>query len=69
MTYDNPKLAIEPAAFTLREFCQRYRVGMTRTFEEINAGRLKTVKLGKKHLVHKSNAEAWLNSLPVHEAA
>ena len=51
-------------AFSIREFCDRYSIGRTRAYEEIAAGRLRAVKVGRRTLIPKDSAEAWLAALP-----
>jgi excisionase family DNA binding protein len=48
---------------TIKEFCQAYAIGRTSTYGEINAGRLKTVRLGRRTLIPVDNAEAWLETI------
>jgi excisionase family DNA binding protein len=50
-------------AFTIEEFCKAYRVGRTKTYAEINAGRLKAVKVGSKTIIRADDAEGWLANL------
>jgi excisionase family DNA binding protein len=54
-------------AISLREFARCYGVGLTTAYEEIRAGRLKKVKIGKRSLILVDEAERWLKSLPVYE--
>ena len=42
---------------------------MTSIHEEIKAGRLRTVRLGVKHIVPKVFGDQWLLSLPTSPAA
>ncbi|MDI7864076.1 helix-turn-helix domain-containing protein [Rhizobiaceae bacterium n13] len=51
-------------ALTIPEFCNLYNVGRSFTYEEINAGRLKIRKAGKKTLILRTDADAWLQALP-----
>lgn len=51
-------------AFTLIEFLTWARIGRTKAYEEIDAGRLKIRKLGRKTLILRTDAEAWLENLP-----
>lgn len=51
-------------AFTVEEFMASYGLGRTTTYEEINAGRLKALKLGRKTLIPRDSADAWLAGLP-----
>jgi excisionase family DNA binding protein len=50
-------------AFSVAEFCERYGIGRTSAYEEIRAGRLRIVKVGKRTLVPEDSAEKWLQSL------
>jgi hypothetical protein len=55
-------------AMNLRAFCERYDIGRTKAYQEINAGRLKARKAGRRTIVTADDAEMWLSSLPeVHE--
>lgn len=57
-------------AYSIPEFCQLYELGRTKTYQEINAGRLKAVKIGSKTLIRADDAEEWLAGLKVaHDAA
>jgi excisionase family DNA binding protein len=60
---------VEKRVFSVAEFCSRYGVGRTTTYEEIKAGRLQAVKAGKRTLVTADAAESWLKSLPTSRAA
>ena len=55
---------IEKAAYTISEFMAAYGIGKTKTYQEINEGRLRIRKVGKRTLVAKVDADNWLNSLP-----
>jgi hypothetical protein len=55
-------------ALTIAEFLHSYRIGRTRFYEEVAAGRLRLRKLGKKSLVSLDDAEKWLASLPTVKA-
>jgi excisionase family DNA binding protein len=50
-------------AFTIEEFCKTYRIGRTKTYEEIKANRLTVVKLGRKTIIRADDAENWLSGL------
>jgi len=39
-------------------------IGLTKLYEEINAGRLKAKKFGKRTLVTAAALEEWVNNLP-----
>jgi excisionase family DNA binding protein len=53
------------SAYTISDFIETFRLGRTKVYAEIKAGRLKARKVGKRTLVLKTDAEAWLSSLPV----
>jgi len=52
------------AAFTVDEFLSWARIGRTKLYQEIKEGRITPRKLGRKTLILRSDAEAWLNNLP-----
>jgi excisionase family DNA binding protein len=51
-------------AMSVPEFCERYNVGRTLAYEEINSGRLRARKVGKRTIITDDDAEDWLRSLP-----
>ena len=51
-------------ALTVRAFCDRYSIGRTAFYEEINSGRLIAKKRGGKILIPLASARAWLEALP-----
>lgn len=51
-------------ALSISEFCEVYGVGRSFTYEAIADGKLKTRKAGRKTLILKTDADAWLASLP-----
>jgi len=55
----------KPAAFTINEFLSWARIGRSKAYQEISSGRLKVRKIGRKTLVLRTDAEDWLNSLPI----
>ena len=56
--------ADELGAMTMREFCDRYRIGHTRAYELIKRGELRAVKCGSRTLILARDAGAWERSLP-----
>lgn len=48
----------------LAQFMRQYKVGRTKLYEEINAGRLEARKIGTKTLIACASAERWFRSLP-----
>ena len=49
---------------TVAEFCDRYSIGRTSLYREVNAGRLKLRKFGTATRIALADAEAWAASLP-----
>ena len=57
-------MVMAPQAYTIREFCARYAIGRTKAYDEIGAGRLAAVKVGRRTLIGRADAEAWFCALP-----
>lgn len=55
--------AVPKAALSVEDFCNSYGVGRTTAYEEINSGRLRAVKAGRRTLIPDESAKDWLNSL------
>ena len=51
-------------AMAIPEFSARYRVGRSKVYDEISAGRLRAVKIGRRTVILASDAAAWLAALP-----
>jgi hypothetical protein len=51
-------------AMSVQAFCERYDIGRTKAYEEINAGRLKARKAGRRTIIIVDDAEDWLGRLP-----
>ena len=51
-------------AFAVREFCARYGICRDTFYREVRRGRLRALKIGKKTVVLRLDAEAWVASLP-----
>ena len=49
---------------TLKDFCDAYRVCRETAYQQIRAGRLRAVKLGRKTLILRADAELWAAALP-----
>ena len=45
-----PAVTIKPA-YTIREYCEAFGSGRTKTYEEIKTGQLRAYKNGKKTLI------------------
>jgi hypothetical protein len=51
-------------ALTVEEFCETYKMGRSKFYGELRAGRLSAKKNGKNTIVLKSEAQRWEQSLP-----
>src|SRR5262249_361051 len=51
-------------ALTIKEFCEAYRLCREKAYQEVRARRLRAVKLGRKTLILRADAEAWAAGLP-----
>jgi excisionase family DNA binding protein len=49
--------------YRLKDFASTHGIGLTRVYDEIKSGRLKSVKCGKRRLIPAEAAEAWRRSL------
>jgi excisionase family DNA binding protein len=58
------KLKMDAPALTLKDFCDAYRVCRETAYQQIRAGRLRAVKLGRKTLILRADADAWAAALP-----
>lgn len=54
----------EALAYSIKDVCRVVNAGQTKIYSEINAGRLKAVKLGKRTLITSEALKEWLNALP-----
>ncbi len=54
---------------TVQEFCNSYKIGRTKYQEEVNAGRLKVKRVGRRVLIPVEAAEEWLEACTPPEAA
>jgi excisionase family DNA binding protein len=54
-------------AFAVREFCARYGICRQTFYDEVRRGRLRALKLGKKTIVLRADADAWVATMPALE--
>jgi hypothetical protein len=52
----NKEAIMQPVLHPVSRFCDIYGIGRTKTYELINTGALKTVKVGRKTLITESSA-------------
>ncbi len=50
---------MEPLAFTVKTFSTAHHQGVTATYQEINAGRLRIMKVGKSTRISAEAAADW----------
>jgi hypothetical protein len=58
------RLGARQRAMSIDQFRVRYGLGRTTTYEQINLGRLRARKCGKRTIITEDDAEDWLRSLP-----
>ena len=51
-------------AFAVSEFCERYGICRETFYQEVRRGRLRARKLGAKTIVLKTDADAWVATMP-----
>ena len=51
---------MQPVLHPISRFCQLYGIGRTKTYELIDAGKLDTVKVGRKRLITEASARRAL---------
>jgi Helix-turn-helix domain len=56
--------AAADGAYTLEEFCVKYRIGRTAAYQQINKGRLEARKFGKRTMIPREAARQWFSALP-----
>lgn len=61
---EQPAPPLEKRSYTVDEFMSAYGIRRTKTYEEINAGRLKARRIGGRTLIAREDADAWLDSFP-----
>jgi hypothetical protein len=54
-------------SFSVKSFCERNEVGKTTVYGEINTGRLRARKAGKRTIITDEDEAEWLKNLPVVE--
>jgi excisionase family DNA binding protein len=52
------------SALTLKDFCDAYRVCRETAYQQIRTGRLRALKVGRKTLILRADADSWAASLP-----
>jgi excisionase family DNA binding protein len=50
--------------FTIREFCERFRISQPTAYHLIRSGKLRARKLGRRTILFGPDVEAYIASLP-----
>jgi len=50
---------VNEQTYTVKEFEQKFKLGHTKTYEEINCGRLATYRVGRRRFISGRAAAAW----------
>ena len=58
-----------PEFYEISEFAKVFKIGVTKVYDEINRGRLRAQKLGRKTLIRRDAAIAWADALPALKVA
>jgi len=66
-TLDRRRGESPKAALSIAEFCASCSIGRTTCYAEIKAGRLRTVKVGRRTLVPATEIYSWLGRLSTQE--
>ncbi|WP_243286688.1 helix-turn-helix domain-containing protein [Geothrix terrae] len=56
----HPQSSPTKVALSVAEFCAQFSLGRSKAYEEIKAGRLRIVKVGRRTLITVTDAMAWL---------
>lgn len=59
----------DPRVFSIPDFCRAFGVGRTTAYLHLRAGLLKAIKVGRRTLITRESAIAWLAALPAKEVA
>jgi hypothetical protein len=54
---------------SINEFSQAYGIGRSKVYDELNSGRLRARKIGKRTIIAEVDAEDWWRNLPTVEEA
>jgi hypothetical protein len=67
MSEDEKQSRSRNRAMSVAQFSEGYGIGRTKTYEELNSGRLRGRKIGKRTIITEDDAEDWLRRLPAAE--
>lgn len=50
-------------AYTINEFCEAAGIGRSKAYLEIKSGRLRAIKIGRRTVIRRKDAEDWLDGM------
>ena len=57
-----------PKLLSINEFCDLAGLGRTKAYQELSAGRLSAVKIGRRTLIPVTSFEKWVESQPAYQS-
>lgn len=60
-----PHNSFDRGAMSVDEFCAWASIARSKFYREVGAGRITLRKIGRKSIVTMTDAQNWLNALPV----
>ena len=58
-----------PKLLSINEFCDLTGIGRTKAYQELSAGRLTALKIGRRTLIPVTSFEKWVDSQPAYQAS
>ncbi len=55
---------MDSLGLSIPEVCRTTGIGRTTIYEEIRAGRLRALKLGRRTIIRTTDLQKWLDALP-----
>jgi len=52
-----------PVVYSVDAFCRAYGISRTLAYAELSSGRLRSVKVGQRRLIHIASAKNWFENL------
>ena len=58
-----------PRLYSVKAFLRDYSISRAKLYEEIKRGKIRARKIGRKTVIAREDAEAWLSASPVLDTA
>jgi len=58
-----------PRVYSVKDFLREFSISRAKFYEEIKRGKIRARKIGRKTVVAREDAEAWLSASPVLDTA